>query len=513
MRDDSELLRHRIRDLEEVHRLAQSLNSVHSIYETLETILDSCLKLCQADRAAILLFHPSNGETVETIIRSPGDSDEPTIDHRVNSLLAGWISHHKRPLMTNDVISELHLPNPSHQLHPLGPAIGVPLMVGNRMIGVINLVRGRDKAPFPEEALRSASIVAPVAAGFIDRAKMITALSDDNLRLHAALKHGQDLDLILGESPAITRVRELIEQIASSPATVLLIGESGTGKELVARAIHSRSNRSSGAFIALNCAAIPATLFESELFGHERGAFTGATEQRKGKFELAHGGTLFLDEISAMPLELQPKLLRILEERVFSRVGASTEQAVDVRVIAATNKDLTRAVQEGTFRDDLFHRLYVVPMTLPPLRERSSDISLLAQTFLRQFSGESKAFSREALEVLASLPWKGNVRELRNTVERISLFIQSGGIEPSHLQSLGIGSTAQHSSPLGFALEELLRLHGKKEDLLAYVEKQLVTLALASSQGKISEASHLLGIDRNALHRRIEKFGIKPGEE
>lgn len=508
MSDDKESLQQRIRDLEEVHRLAQSLNSIQSVYETLETILDSCVRICQADRGAVLLFSPSLDESVETIVRGRTDSGESTIDHRVNSLVAGWISHHKRSFLTNDVVRELKIPNPSEQVRQLGPALGVPLMIDERMIGIINLVRTKDKHPFAEDCLRTASIIAPIAAGFIHRAKMLTALSDDNLRLHAAAKHNQDLDLILGESPAMKAVRENIGRVASSSATVLLIGETGTGKELVARAIHFQSKRAGKAFIAVNCAAIPSTLFESDLFGHERGSFTGATEQRKGKFELAHEGTLFLDEISAMPLELQPKLLRILEERKFSRVGASMEQTADVRVIAATNRDLLKGVREGTFREDLYHRLNVIPMRMPPLRERVEDIPFLAQTFCDEFSSQTKRFSPEALVIFSKLEWQGNVRELRNVVERITLLTSPSEVTPADLFSLGIGTEAGTTGDLGLLFERLVQTNEANRDLLEAVDRELVHLALKKAGGNISQASRLLGIDRNALQRRMNKYNL-----
>ena len=217
-------------------------------------------------------------------------------------------------------------------------------------------------------------------------------------------------------------LRRKIAAAAGAEATVLLVGETGTGKELAARSIHLSGPRAEKPFVAINCSAIPATLVESELFGYERGAFTGAAGSQKGKFELAHEGTLFLDEIGEMPLELQPKLLRILEEKSYYRLGSTAEFSSDVRVIAATSKDLYAAAQEGKFREDLYHRLSVLPIHLPPLRDRPDDIQLLAEAFLRESSRGARQFTPDALDTLRRMPWRGNVRELRNAVERVSIF-------------------------------------------------------------------------------------------
>ncbi|MGH2567433.1 MAG: sigma 54-interacting transcriptional regulator, partial [Bacteroidota bacterium] len=251
-----------------------------------------------------------------------------------------------------------------------------------------------------------------------------------------------------------------------------------------------------------------ATLFESELFGHEKGAFTGATEVRKGKFELAHDGTLFLDEVSAMPLELLPKLLRVLEERTLNRVGSSVQIKVDVRLIAASNKDLLQAVRAGEFREDLYHRLNVVPILIPTLSDRVEDIPLLAKVFLGDFSHQTKRFAHDALELLSKMNWRGNVRELRNIVERISIFISSSEITAAHINTLGIGNDAHTSEELTTVLRALIRSNNANIDLLDTVEKQLIELALKETGGNVSKASQLVGIDRNALQRRIEKFGL-----
>jgi transcriptional regulator with GAF, ATPase, and Fis domain len=261
--------------------------------------------------------------------------------------------------------------------------------------------------------------------------------------------------------------------------------------------------------VAVNCAAIPADLFESELFGHERGAYTGATSMAKGKFELADGGTLFLDEISELPLNLQPKFLRVLEEKKFARVGSSDEIRVDVRVVAASSRDLAKAVAAGEFRDALFHRLNVVPIALPPLRERREDIPLLAQAMIQEFSSGMKLFGPDALDLLCARQWWGNVRELRNAVERISIFVQKEIIVADDLKALGLHLDGIGPARLVSALREAIFSEHPGGNIPELVEKELLKIALAECSGNVSQAASLIGIERMAFQRRIEKFGIQ----
>lgn len=507
MADNRTDLEQQLHELEALNRLAQTLGSTLKVDETLNAIADTCLSLCGADRVALLLVDPTEDASAQTIVRK-ADTTRGEIDHSVNLLVVEVLLRRQKPLLTDDIVKELGLRNPSGNVASLGPALSVPLVVDRRLIGIINMVNSRGNKPFTQDSLRVASLIATLAAQFIQRARLHETLFEDHQRLKKSLQQQFDIGSILGESPA---TRELIQQltiVAMSNATVLLIGETGTGKELAARALHYHSRRADKPFIAINCAAIPVDLFESELFGHERGAFTGAATTVKGKFELAHQGTLFLDEISAMPLELQPKLLRVLEERKFHRVGGSTDIQVDVRVIAASSKDLGKAVRAGEFRDDLYHRLNVVPIYLPTLRERTGDIPLLAQTFLGQFSNGAKKFSEDALEFLSSLEWRGNIRELRNTVERISIFLPGPIISASMIRTLDIAGGSPSHSLLRTAFLELIQSHSATEDLLEATEKELIQVALREAQGNISQAARLLNVDRSALQRRIEKYGL-----
>jgi len=301
---------------------------------------------------------------------------------------------------------------------------------------------------------------------------------------------------LVGQSAAMRRVFDLISRVAPSDATVLILGETGTGKELVARAIHQRSPRAKKPFVAINCAAITETLLESELFGYERGAFTGADRRKPGMFELASGGTLFLDEIAEMPPTLQAKLLRVLQEKVVYHLGGTTPIPVDVRIIAATNKDLKQLVREKKFREDLYFRLAVFPIQLPPLRERRQDIPLLVENYLAR-RGASAKVSPEAMELLMGYDYPGNVRELENILERALILSGGKDILPEHLPEL-------EEIPSG---EDILPVPG--ETTLAELEKKMLLAALEKAGGNKSKAARLLGITRRMLYTRLKKYGIE----
>ena len=319
---------------------------------------------------------------------------------------------------------------------------------------------------------------------------------------------------LIGASSAMQKIYKLVGQVARAEAAVLLVGESGTGKELVARAIYANSPRAARPYVAINCAAIPDTLLESELFGHERGAFTGALTQRIGKFERADGGTIFLDEIGDMPLALQAKLLRVLQNGEFQRLGGDQTLRTKVRVIAATNKDLTAMVKAKTFREDLFYRLNVVQIQLPPLRERPEDVLPLADHFLKRAAkNQTLKFSVATKKALQGYAWPGNVRELENAVERAVVCAASPSIEPGDLPPEICGSSI---SSVGAPANSdwwnvVANLAGQGGDLLAAGEKLLVEKALAQAGGNVKKASEILGVTRAALRTRVERYGGTSG--
>lgn len=300
----------------------------------------------------------------------------------------------------------------------------------------------------------------------------------------------QDKEIIT-ENPELKKILLLAEELAGSDITVLITGESGTGKELLARYIYKKSRRSKGPFVAVNCAAIPENLLESELFGYEKGAFTGAFERKKGKFELAHEGVILLDEIGEMPLQLQAKLLRVLQERVIERIGGTRPIPVDVRVIATTNRDLQKEIIEGRFREDLYYRLSVFPVKLPPLRERPEDIPLLSMKFLERFSKETgrdiKGFTKEAMDILKNRPWKGNVRELENVIQRAVFLCRSEFIKPEDLM---------------FEKEERPVKAGRIRD----IEKELILKTLEETNGNKSLAAKILGVSVRTIRNKLAQY-------
>jgi DNA-binding NtrC family response regulator len=306
---------------------------------------------------------------------------------------------------------------------------------------------------------------------------------------------------IVGKSRAMQEVFNLIEQVAPSRSTVMVYGKSGTGKELVAKAVHYNSPRASKPFVAVNCAAIPSELLESELFGHEKGSFTGALATKVGKFELATGGSLFLDEVGSMRLDLQAKILRALQEREIERVGGTRTIKIDVRVIAATNRDLKQAVDQGTFREDLYYRLNVVPITLPDLKDRQEDIPLLANHFMVKFAKESNSaireISKEAMSILLSHAWPGNVRELENVIERAVTLGRGPAILPADLPP----NLLSGADPMERALA--------KEASLEDLEKDYIAAVLRRTKGHQIRAASILGIDRRTLYRKIRRYSIR----
>jgi transcriptional regulator with GAF, ATPase, and Fis domain len=506
MNNDSVSLLERVRELEQLNQFAQALSSTLSVEESLDAIVRSCLTLCDAERAAVVLFDDEKN-TATTLVRC-ADTATEGIDHTINTFVAGWIQRHKKGFASNDILAELGFENPPEQIRRLGPAMAVPLMDQGKIFGMINLVNSREGNVFTSNQQRVAGIISTMAAQYIHRARIHESQSEHIEQLKSTLARQWGVHAILGSSKEIKAVINTISLVAPSTANVLLIGETGTGKELVAKALHYEGPRADKPFVAINCAAIPHDLFESELFGHERGAFTGATAAQAGRFELANGGTLFLDEIPEMPSALQPKLLRVLEEKKFSRIGSSSQITVDVRVIAASSKDLAKASQAGGFREALFHRLNVVPITLPPLRDRVEDVPVLAKAFLSEFSQSSKHFSDDALDLLKTFEWKGNVRELRNVVERISILVRDHEVSALNVRTFSFGADAVMTTRLASAFRELLQDVDGHANIPDRVEKELIELALLECSNNVSQAARLLGMDRMALQRRIEKFGL-----
>ena len=340
----------------------------------------------------------------------------------------------------------------------------------------------------------------------IQRALKRTSLETENRQLHRRLDQKFGLQRLIGDAPAMRTVFELIQAVAPTRSTVLITGESGTGKELVAKAIHQNSPRARGPMITVNCAALPSTLLEAELFGHEKGAFTGAHERRLGRIEQAQGGTLFLDEIGEIDATTQVKLLRFLGEKTFERLGSSKTLSSDVRLVSATNKDLPALVKAGRFREDLFYRLAVFPIPLPPLRERMQDLPALAASFIKEFAEENgkpiPSLTTAALEVMLEYSWPGNIRELRAAIERAVVMCRDGQIQAADLPQNVRSPAAIPTALSATSVPNSTPLNLKE------AEKQLLIHALKEVDGNRTRAAEKLGISRRTLHRRLHEFGL-----
>jgi Nif-specific regulatory protein len=382
------------------------------------------------------------------------------------------------------------------QVHSL---LCVPLTIFQKVTGCIYLDTCNAASRFDEDHLQLVAAIAGISAVALENARRMQWLEQENLRLSAEINLEHNL---IGESPRMKEVYQFLARVAPTDSNVLLQGESGTGKELAARAIHRNSPRSAKSFIAINCAAIPEGLLESELFGHERGAFTGAVAQKKGRLEIANGGVVFLDEIGELAPALQVKLLRVLQEREFERVGGMRPIAVDIRLIAATNQDLSEAVKAGRFRKDLFYRLNVLSLVMPPLRERREDITMLANYFvskcIKKCHMRSKKLAAETLECLVNYDWPGNVRELENAIERALVLSAADVIQPEDLpESIlekGLGPSTEGAS-----------YHNQVKAL----KKQLILNALEETKRNYTAAAQLLGVHVNYLHRLIRNLDLK----
>jgi Nif-specific regulatory protein len=500
------------RDLSLLYRLALDMGSATTFEELCRIVLDALLEAVPAEVGAVLsagafggparpAAKSQRGQELEVIAHRHRDPSVQTYV-RVSEYVSNEVMATREAVLAENVARDRYLRN-RESLADLGATslICAPIVFGERVLGLVHLYCTNPHKALDAEDLEFAVAVAKQMGSVIHQLQKQSSLSAANLALQDQLKVESEL---IGTSPPMKAIESQIGRVAATSATVLIRGESGSGKELVARAIHYSSPRRDAPFVCLNCAALTETLLESELFGHEKGAFTGATEKKIGKFEAAHHGTIFLDEIGEMTVGTQAKLLRILEGHPFERVGGNTPIQVDVRVVAATNQPLEDAVRGNTFRRDLFFRLQVVEIQLPPLRDRKSDVAQLADHFLRRFVRETgrkiRGFTPAALKKMEDFDWPGNVRELRNVIERAVALGNGPLIDASDiwLSSLDLDRPAPEA--VGEVYEPLS---------LEEVEKRHILRTLEHTDWNKSQAATILSIERSTLDRKIKLYELK----
>jgi Nif-specific regulatory protein len=490
------------RDLSALMKVSTTINAIRGVEELQKTLLELLFEVVPAERGAILLTEPGpRGDSAEFAsvfgLNRQREQDESikvsrTITKRV-------LQNGESLLINNQAEGKSFESAESLSTQAPGSILCVPLVMLDRTLGVIYLDTKEPDAVFDKDHLQLVSAISAITAVAIENARHIEWLVSENQRLIADFNIEHNM---VGESPRIRDVLQFISKVAPTDSTVLLSGESGTGKELVARAVHQNSKRADKPFMAVNCAALAESLLESELFGHEKGSFSGALALKKGRLEIADGGTVFLDEIGELSLALQVKLLRVLQEREFERVGGTRTIKVDIRLITATNKNLEEAVAAGTFRQDLYYRLNVVGLEMPPLRERQEDIPLLANYFAAKYGEKCNrritGISPEAQARLLGYDWPGNIRELENAIERAVVL---GSTDRILLEDLP--ETILESEPVATAPGT--RYH----EAVAQTKKQIILGAMQQAKGSYTEAAKLLGVHPNYLHRLIRNLNLK----
>lgn len=489
------------RDLSALMKVSTTINAIRGVDELQRTLLELLFEVVPAQRGVVLLTDAEGIGDVREFTsvfgmdRSRGQDQSIKVSNKVTT----WVLRHRESLLISSKTEAQSFESESLIADEPVSVMCVPLIMLERTLGVIYLDTSIPDSLFDQDHLQLVSAISAITAVAIENARHIEWLVSENRRLIADFNIEHNL---VGESEPIREVLQFISKVAPTDSTVLLTGESGTGKELAARAIHLNSRRAEKPFMAVNCAALAESLLESELFGHEKGSFTGALTQKKGRLEIAEGGTVFLDEIGELSMPLQVKLLRVLQEREFERVGGTRTVKIDIRLITATNKNLEESVSEGRFRQDLYYRLNVVSLEMPPLRNRVEDIPLLANYFAAKYGEKCNrrvvGFSGEALARLAAYDWPGNVRELENAIERAVVLGTTDRILPEDLPE----SVLELELP---SAESSTKYH----EAVAQTKKQIILIAMQQAKGSYTEAAKLLAVHPNYLHRLIRNLNLK----
>jgi len=499
----------RIEEVTLLYEISKTLNEHLELKKGLYKVLDLLANAMSMVRGTVTLLDPVRNEINIEVAHGLSTSAMERVKYKLGEGITGRVIETGKPVAIPKISEEpLFLDRTASRRSKQdqeGSFFCVPIKKGNQVIGALSVDKAFDREYTIQDGQKLLTVVATMIAQHVINLETIRRekekLREENKRLRNELENKYSITNIVGNSNKMREVFQMVSQVSRANATVLIRGESGTGKELVANSIHYNSLRARGPFVKVNCAAIPSNLIESELFGHEKGSFTGAINQKLGRFELANRGTLFLDEIGSIGLDVQANLLRVLQEKEFQRVGGQRTIKVDVRIVAATNKNLEQAVDDGSFRGDLYYRLNVFPIYMPPLRERKTDILLLADHFLEKYVKENnkdiKRFSTPAIDMLMGYHWPGNVRELENCIERAVLLCDEGVIHSYHLPptiQTGVESDTLPAHSL--------------EDAVANLEREMIIDSLKNARGNATSAANLLKTTVRKFNYKAKKYGV-----
>lgn len=493
-----------LRKLETLIEINTLINSNYADPKSLLTrIVESATRLTEGEASSLLLLNPENDKLYFEISLGAKGTEVQKFSLNKGEGIAGWVAENNRSLIVNDVDEDRRFfADISNKIgFDTRSILAVPMRIKERCVGVLEIINKQNGKHFDEKDLQWLEVFANQAALAVQNARSFEQARDEINSLQAQLSGEKGYHPFLSADEAMAEKMAMVDRLARTDSSVLILGESGVGKELVAEQIHLRGPRRDKPFIRVNCAALPEPLLESELFGHVKGAFTDATSDRRGRFELADEGTIFLDEIAELPPALQAKMLRVIQHKTFEKVGSAETLRVDVRIVAATNRDIEEEVVQGRFRQDLFYRLNVLPIVVPPLRRRPKDIPLLAEHFLNTFKRETKkpirGFSQAAMEELLAYPWPGNVRELENAVERAVVISDGDVIRPADLL-LRRGPADREDEYEGKSLKDSMNLF----------KKHLIRSTLERYGWNQTKAAAALDIQRTYLSRLIKELAI-----
>lgn len=495
-------------DVDKIEQLIKNNELINSEFSDVNSllvyILETAAALCGGEASSIILYDEISDRLYFEVALGSKGAEVSRFSLDKNEGIAGWVFEHKKSLIIDDVQKDDRFFSliSKNVDYPTKTMLAVPMSIKNKCVGVIEILNKIDGNYFNNEDLKWLEIFANQAAIAIQNAKRFESLSNRLSQLQEQVEEKLAFNPIITKNRHMLDIIDFSKKIATTDSSVLIYGESGTGKELVADLIHFESKRKNNNFVKVNCAAIPESLIESELFGHVKGAFTDAIRARKGRFEMAHEGTIFLDEVAELPLSMQAKLLRVIQYKSFEPVGSSETITVNIRILAATNKNLEDLVEQKQFRSDLFYRLNVLPLTIPPLRQRQDDIIELAEHFLEIYAKETKkkfsGFSEQAIQILNNYSWPGNVRELQNVIER-ACVISDGGL---------INSGELMISTIDIESSNFIIKHDTLKDAVNTFKKKYIKKVLADCNGNQTETANILDIQRTYLSRLIKELEL-----